>query len=51
MDIQFIAVVIIGIAVALKLGYNIYRFFFVKRESGLCNGCNGCDLSRRTMMK
>lgn len=44
MDIQLIIVFIIGIAVAVKLGYEIYKFFFVKKDSPYCNGCTMCKI-------
>lgn len=47
MNIQLIAVGVIGIAVAGVLVRSIYRFFRVKRKPGCCNGCKECDLHRR----
>jgi hypothetical protein len=44
MDIQLIIVSIIGIAVLAKLGYEIYKFFFVKTDSPYCNGCSMCKM-------
>ncbi|HOV72120.1 MAG TPA: hypothetical protein PLO31_07930 [Dysgonamonadaceae bacterium] len=47
MDAQLIIVILIGIAVAVKLGYEIFRFFFVKRESSYCNGCSMCEIKKK----
>lgn len=45
MNIQLIIVILIGIAVAAKLGYEIYRFFFVKKDVPRCNGCSICKIN------
>ncbi|GEM_PF-941164 len=45
-NVQLIIVVLIGIAVAVKLGYEIYRFFFVKKDTSYCNGCSMCEISK-----
>lgn len=48
MDIQFIIVILIGIAVLALLIRNLYRFFFVvDRKSNPCGGCTGCSVSRK----
>jgi hypothetical protein len=47
MDLQLFAVIIIAILVAIVLIRGVYRFFFVKRESGGCLGCKGCELHPR----
>jgi hypothetical protein len=44
-NIQLIIVVLIGIAVVAKLGYEIYRFFFVKKDAPYCNGCSMCEFN------
>ncbi len=47
MDAQLIIVILIGIAVGVKLGYEIFRFFFVKRETPYCNGCSMCEIKKK----
>ncbi|HBX47099.1 FeoB-associated Cys-rich membrane protein [Limibacterium fermenti] len=43
MNIQWIVVGLIGLAVVAKVGYEIYKFFFVKRDdSSYCGGCPSC---------
>lgn len=42
---QEIAVILIGIGVAIYLGWKIYRVFDTPRAPGSpCAGCKGCDL-------
>ena len=47
MDIQFLIVILIGIAVAVKLVHEIYKLFFVEKDSLYCNGCTMCDLPKQ----
>ena len=46
MSLQLLIVIIIGIVVSIVVVREIYRFFFVKRASGSCGGCQGCDFNR-----
>lgn len=45
MSLQLFIVIIIGIVVSIVVVCKIYRFFFVKKESGFCGGCKGCDFN------
>lgn len=47
MDIQWIIVIIIGIAVAAKLIHSLYKLFFVKKDTPYCGGCTGCEVSKK----
>lgn len=47
MNTQFIIVILIGIAVGVKVGYAVYRFFFVKRDTFYCNGCSMCEIKKK----
>lgn len=47
MNIQLIIVILIGIVVSAIVIRGIYRFFFVKKESGFCNGCTGCEVGKK----
>lgn len=42
---QTVVVIIIAIAVVGKLGFNVYKFFFVKRDNNqpFCTGCSNCS--------
>lgn len=43
MDIQLIIVIIIGIALAVKMGYEVYKLIFVKKDNPYCGGCTMCE--------
>ncbi len=45
MSLQLFIVIIIGIIVSVIVIRGIYRFFFVKNESGFCGGCKACDFN------
>ncbi|MFA6838265.1 MAG: hypothetical protein WCR12_05410 [Dysgonamonadaceae bacterium] len=49
MNVQLIIIILIGIAVAARLGYGIYRFFFVKSDNPYCGSCSGCDISSKNI--
>lgn len=51
MDLQLFIVIIIGIIVSLIVIRGIYRFFFVKKESGFCGSCNACEFNPENMQK
>ncbi|HHV85430.1 MAG TPA: FeoB-associated Cys-rich membrane protein [Petrimonas sp.] len=44
MSLQLFIVILIGIVVSGIVIRAVYRFFFVKKKSGFCGGCKGCDL-------
>lgn len=48
MDWQIVAVALIGIGIALRLAYGVYKFFFVKTvdNQSVCSGC-GCAKTRK----
>lgn len=48
MDWQTIAVTLIGIGIALRLAYGVYKFFFVKSIDNqvVCSGCS-CSKTRK----
>ncbi len=47
MNVQIIIVILIGLAVAVLLMRNLYRFFFViDRKKNMCGGCTGCNMSK-----
>jgi len=47
MELQLIIVIIIGIIVGIILLRQIYHFFFTKKDSSRCGGCNMCELPER----
>jgi|AGTN01.1.fsa_nt_gi hypothetical protein len=47
MDIQWIIIIAIGIAVAAKIVYEIYRFFFVRKDTPYCGGCSHCEVLKK----
>ncbi|WP_436416437.1 hypothetical protein [Petrimonas sp.] len=51
MNLQLAIVIIIGIIVSVIVIRGIYRFFFVKKESGFCGGCNACEFNPENMQK
>lgn len=51
MDLQLFIVLIIGVIVSVVVIRGIYRFFFVKKKTGFCGGCSGCEFSPENMYK
>ncbi|MDO5522859.1 MAG: hypothetical protein Q4G48_02305 [Bacteroidia bacterium] len=51
MSLQLLIVIIIGIVVAIVIIRGIYRFFFVKKETGFCGGCKACEFHPENMPK
>ncbi len=51
MSLQLFIVIIIGIIVSIIVIRGIYRFFFVKKESGFCGSCNACEFNPLNMQK
>lgn len=51
MNLQLFIVFIIGIVVTIVVLRGVYRFFFVKSESGLCGGCSGCEFNPQQAQK
>lgn len=49
MNVQLIIIILIGIAVAARLGIGIYKFFFVKSDNHYCGSCSGCDISSKNI--
>ncbi|MDR2815987.1 MAG: hypothetical protein LBB62_04720 [Proteiniphilum sp.] len=47
MDIQWVIIILTGIAVAVKLVHSLYKLFFVKKDSSCCGRCPGCAVSKK----
>lgn len=50
MDWQTIVVILIGVGIALHLGYGVYKFFFNKSSDNqsVCSGCNCSKVRKKT---